>query len=186
MKTIFYFTTVLFLTHISVHAQDQKDSTAVKKDKQIIKKTMKFKIPSSLQEEHKELHHTLEKFTQLPGKTGIAAKEVAKLLHPHFIKEEEYALPPLGLLVDLSKGKISDEMKPAIVLSDKLKQDLQQMLSEHQQIVASLEKLKKAAKEENYPDVLRFTETLKLHAQTEEQVLYPTAILIGEYLKLKL
>jgi hypothetical protein len=91
MKTIFYFTTVLFLTHISVHAQDQKDSTAVKKDKQIIKKTMKFKIPSSLQEEHKELHHTLEKFTQLPGKTGIAAKEVAKLLHPHFIKEEEYA-----------------------------------------------------------------------------------------------
>jgi len=186
MKTIFYFTTVLFLTHISVHAQDQKDSTAVKKDKQIIKKTMKFKIPSSLQEEHKELHHTLEKFTQLPGKTGIAAKEVAKLLHPHFIKEEEYALPPLGLLVDLSKGKISDEMKPAIVLSDKLKQGLQQMLSEHQQIVASLEKLKKAANEENYPDVLQFTETLKLHAQTEEQVLYPTAILIGEYLKLKL
>jgi hemerythrin-like domain-containing protein len=93
---------------------------------------------------------------------------------------------PLGLLVDLSKGKISDEMKPAIVLSDKLKQGLQQMLSEHQQIVASLEKLKKAANEENYPDVLQFTETLKLHAQTEEQVLYPTAILIGEYLKLKL
>jgi hypothetical protein len=28
-------------------------------------------------------------------------------------------------------------------------------------------------------------EKLKLHAQTEEEVLYPAAILIGEYLKLK-
>jgi hypothetical protein len=27
---------------------------------------------------------------------------------------------------------------------------------------------------------------LMLHAQTEEEVLYPAAILIGEYLKLKL
>lgn len=29
-------------------------------------------------------------------------------------------------------------------------------------------------------------EKLMLHAQTEEEVLYPTALLIGEYLKLKL
>jgi hypothetical protein len=32
----------------------------------------------------------------------------------------------------------------------------------------------------------RFAETLRLHAQTEEEVFYPTAIVIGEYLKLRL
>ena len=31
-----------------------------------------------------------------------------------------------------------------------------------------------------------FADKLILHAQTEEEVSYPTAILIGEYLKLKL
>ena len=186
MKTLLLSAIVLLIEYGPLHAQDQTDSTHVKKDKQVKKTSMKFEIPSSLREEHKELHHTLERFTQLSGKTGTAAKEVAKLLHPHFVKEEEYALPPLGLLSDLSKGKISAEMKTAIALSDKLKLEFPQMLSEHQQIVVSLEKLNKAAKEENHPEVLRFTDALKLHAQTEEQVLYPTAILIGEYLKLKL
>jgi hypothetical protein len=33
---------------------------------------------------------------------------------------------------------------------------------------------------------MQFAEKLKLHAKTEEQILYPTAILIGEYLKQKL
>ena len=65
-------------------------------------------------------------------------------------------------------------------------EDWQQMLNEHQQIVGSLEKLRIAAIEEQHPEVIRFTESLKLHAKTEEEVTYPTAILIGEYLKLKL
>ncbi len=184
MKSPLLSTILILIAYGPLHAQVQRDSTYVKKDKQVKKTSMKFEIPGSLREEHKELHSTLERFTQLAGKTGTQAKEVAKLLHPHFVKEEEYALPPLGLLSDLSKGKVNAEMKAAIPLSDKLKQEFQQMLSEHQQIVASLEKLNKAAKEENHPEVLRFSEALKLHAQTEEQVLYPTAILIGEYLKL--
>ena len=147
---------------------------------------MKFEIPGSLQAEHNELHKTSEQFTNLPGRTGTAAKEVARLLHPHFIKEEEYALPPLGLLSDLAHGKPNNEMKAAIEMADKLKTDFHQMLSEHQQIVAALDILNRAAKDEHHDDVMHFTEALKLHAKTEEEVLYPTAILIGEYLRLKL
>ena len=146
---------------------------------------MRYTIPASLKEEHKGLHENLESFTKLPGKTGIAAKEVANMLHPHFIKEEEFALPPLGLLVSLAKGQASGDMKGTIAMTDKLKEDWQQMLNEHQQIVGSLEKLRNAAIEEQHPEVVRFTESLKLHAKTEEDVTYPTAILIGEYLKLK-
>jgi len=174
----------LLLTDVPVKAQIQKDS--IHKKTSINKSAMKFEIPGSLKEEHKELHEALDKYTKLPGKTGAAAKEVAKLLHPHFIKEEAYALPPLGLLSDLAKGQISNNMKEAIAMSDKLKNELQEMLTEHGQIVTALQKLYQAAKDENHPEVIRFTESLKLHAKTEEEVMYPAAILVGEYLKLKL
>jgi hypothetical protein len=33
------------------------------------------------------------------------------------------------------------------------------------------------------PDAEHFAEKLRLHAETEEQVLYPAAILVGEYVK---
>jgi hypothetical protein len=60
------------------------------------------------------------------------------------------------------------------------------MLSEHKAIVQTLDELGRAAKAERHPEVSRFVEELTAHAETEEQVLYPAAILVGEYLKLKL
>jgi hypothetical protein len=42
-----------------------------------------------------------------------------------------------------------------------------------------------AAKQENKSEYIHFAEKLKVHAQTEEEVLYPAAILVGKYLKLK-
>lgn len=71
-------------------------------------------------------------------------------------------------------------------MTDTLKTELPQMLEEHKAIVAALEKLKETARQEKKPEVVHFAEKLVLHAQTEEQVSYPTTILIGEYLKLKL
>lgn len=178
---------MLFITTAPLQAQVHKDTTTHKEHHQMGKATTThFEIPPSLQADHKELHETLVKYTKLTGKTGTAAKEVAKLLHPHFVKEEEYALPQLGLLPALAKGEASADMKEAVAMGDKLKKDFEQMLSEHRQIVDALDKLQKAAKEERRPEVVRFTEALKLHAQTEEEVLYPAAILISEYLKLKL
>jgi hypothetical protein len=43
-----------------------------------------------------------------------------------------------------------------------------------------------AAIQEKKMEHIAFAEKLMLHAQNEEEVSYPTAILIGEYLKLKL
>ncbi len=146
---------------------------------------MKFKIPQPLKAEHEELHAMLKQATLLSGKTGQAAKAVAELMHPHFVKEEEYALPPLGLLTQLSSGIISEEMKQVLVMTDRLKKELPEMLAEHQQIVAALEVLMQHATVEHHPEVAEFAEKLILHAQTEEEVSYPTAILIGEYIKLK-
>lgn len=149
-------------------------------------KSMEFKIPQSLKAEHAELHQELAKAVGAGGNVAEAAKVVAELLHEHFVKEEEYALPPLGLLSPLAEGKVTPEMRKFIAMSNKLKADLPHMLQEHKAIVAALNKLVAAAKQENKPEHAHFAEKLILHAQNEEEVLYPAAILVGEYLKLKL
>jgi hypothetical protein len=146
---------------------------------------MTFQIPKSLKLEHEELHAELVKATKAGGKTGEAAKAVAEVLHSHFVKEEEFALPPIGLLSLLAHGKIDKEMQSVLPMTDRLKAELPEMLREHAAVVAALEKLIVAAKNENLPEHARFAEKLILHAQTEEEVLYPAAILVGEYLKTK-
>lgn len=146
---------------------------------------MDFHIPSSLKLEHEKLHHMLSEAAKLPGNTGEAAKAVAQLMHPHFIKEEEFALPPLGLLQLLSEGNFSEDMKEVLPMTDKLKIELPQMLIEHQKIITALKMLTQYATAENHPDVVAFANELMMHAQTEEEVTYPTAILIGEYIKVK-
>ena len=147
---------------------------------------MKPKIPESLKLEHDELHKQLAEATKAGGKIGEAAKVVAQTLHQHFVSEEEFALPPLGILPLIAKGNITEDMKEVVKMTDKLKAELPKMLEEHKAIVAALDKLIKVAKEENKPEFAVFAEKLKLHANAEEEVTYPTALLIGEYLKLKL
>ncbi len=144
---------------------------------------MNFQIPPRLKAEHEELHGELARATKAGERTGEAAKAVAKLMHPHFVKEEEYALPPLGLLSSLSKGKIEPYMAEALKLTDKLEAELPQMLTEHKEILTALQCLVEAAKAENKPEYVHFAEKLMAHAQTEEEVSYPTALLIGRYLK---
>jgi Hemerythrin HHE cation binding domain len=147
---------------------------------------MNLEIPRPLKAEHDELHGELVEATKAGGRTGDAAKAVAELLHPHFVKEEEYALPPLGLLVALSEDKFESDMADVLKMTDRLKPELSTMLAEHKEIVGALANLADAAKTENKPHIVHFAEKLMLHAQTEEQVLYPAAILVGEIVRSKL
>lgn len=147
---------------------------------------MPIAIPMPLQQEHHALHATLARATREPAPIGEAATEVARLLHPHFVREEDYALPPLGLLADLARGTVTPDMKEALSMTSRLKAELETMLDEHRQIVDALDKLRSAAREAGRPEYEAFSEALILHAQTEEQVLYPAAILVGEYLALRL
>ncbi len=145
---------------------------------------MEFKIPQSLKEEHEELHVELAKAIKAGGEIGEAAKAVAKILH--FVKEEEYALPPLGLVSLLAEGKLPAERRKVLTMTEKLKAELYHMLEEHKAIVLALKNLSNVAKKEGKMEYALFAEKLIRHAKTEEEFLYPAAILIGEYLKLKL
>lgn len=115
----------------AVLAQNINDTIFTKQGSFIDKAGIERQIPSSLKEEHKELFENLERFTKLSGSTGTAAREVARVLHQHLAKEEEFALPPLGYLRDLAKGERIGNMDEVIAMSAKLKEDWQQMLAEH-------------------------------------------------------
>lgn len=147
---------------------------------------MSLGIPEALKLEHQALHAELVALTNAPGPLGEAARRVADLLHPHFVKEEEYALPPLGLLEPLAQGVVTKEMQPALAMTERLRKELPEMLAEHSAVVGALRALIDVARAEDRTDAVKFAEALRLHAETEEQVLYPAAVLVGEHLKYRL
>ncbi|OQY91572.1 MAG: hypothetical protein B6D39_06360 [Anaerolineae bacterium UTCFX2] len=77
-------------------------------------------------------------------------------------------------------------MAQVLELTDTLKAEMPRMLEEHQVIVDALKQLIAAAKQEGKLQHADFAEKLMLHAQSEEEVAYPAALVMGEYLKLKL
>ena len=80
---------------------------------------MEFVIPGPLKREHEELHDELRRASKEAGSVGEAARVVAKLMHPHFIKEVEYALPSLGLLPLRARGQVTPDMADVLVMTDR-------------------------------------------------------------------
>lgn len=139
-----------------------------------------FRIPPSLQAEHDELHHQLEALVYDPGDVGRAARNVEIVLSRHFHREEEIALPQLGLLASLAAGKVTADMKPAMAMSDALKAELPRMLEDHRKVKEALEVLAAAGRSAGREEVATYVQALGRHAATEEEILYPAAILAGE------
>lgn len=145
-------------------------------------------IPEAVRLEHGAIHEALVEATQAPGNVGIAAKELAEILHPHFVREEQIALPPLGLLSSLAANTTVPDsvLTEALAMSDALKAELPHMLEEHTQIRAAVGKLLAVARAEHATKAISLAEELALHAQTEEEVLYPTTILVGDIIRARL
>ncbi len=138
-----------------------------------------------MQIEHEELHEELRKATKMPGEVGKAAEKVADLLHPHFERENELALPVIGVARELAEGKTSPDFAKALKLHTQFKREYPSMLREHEAIVKALNQLAKAAKKTKRQEVVEFTQKLKLHAQTEEELTYPAVLIIGKLLAQK-
>jgi hypothetical protein len=142
-------------------------------------------IPGSIKTEHEAIHAALVEATKASGPVGVAARELAEVLHPHFVREEEIALPPLGLLQPLAAGATIPEaaMSQALTMSDTLRKELPRMLEEHKKIRAAVEKLARVADAEKAPAQKHLAEELGLHAQSEEELFYPAAVLVGDLIR---
>lgn len=141
------------------------------------------RIPQSLQTEHEEIHEALVRATRAPGQIGAAAKELAAVLDPHFARENEIALPPLGLLAPLAAGETPAGLQEALAMSDALRKEMPRMLEEHTRIRAATAKLRAAARDAKATVHEQFADALASHARTEEEILYPAAILVGDVIR---
>ena len=140
-------------------------------------------IPVSIRTEHEAIHSALEEATRIPGRVGEAATALAKVLHPHFVREEEIALPPLGLLPTLAAGNAVADPPAVLAMTDTLKREMPQMLTDHKGIRAAVEQLRVVASAAKDAKVEKLAEELALHARTEEEVLYPAAMLVGDIVR---
>jgi hypothetical protein len=147
---------------------------------------MKLEIPYPLSVEYTSLYRGLYRVTKVPGEIGEAAKAVEKLMWPYFFRAKSYVLPPQGILYRLAQGEVSQDMEEVVEMTAGVKEDLDQLLQQHELIIAALENLIAVSKQAEKTAYSDFADSLLLYVLTVEKVSYPTSILIGEYLKVKL
>ena len=147
--------------------------------------TNSIEIPESIRREHEAIHSALVEATRAPGPVGAAAKALADVLHPHFVREEEIALPPLALLRPLSAGETPPETTVSTVaeMTRALRAEMPRMLEEHARIRTAVADLRSAAEAAGAAAQVELADELALHARTEEEVLYPAALLVGDVLR---
>lgn len=107
-------------------------------------------------------------------------------MHPHFLREDEYAMPPLSLLPRLARGQVTPEMAEVLPLVARLKEEMPLMIEEHRAIMGAVRAFALAAESDGDENCIRLAAELSVHAQLEEEVLYPAAVLVGELVKAKL
>ena len=144
-----------------------------------------LQIPEPMRIEHEEIHSHLEAATEAPGAVGTAARKLVAVLAPHFERENQIALPPLGLLAPLAHGEaIPDGVRVrALAMTDSLRAELPGMLEEHVRIAAAARKLERVAHEHGDANVEALARKLQVHARMEEEVNYPAAVLVGMLLR---
>ncbi|HEX6643948.1 MAG TPA: hypothetical protein VF037_04685 [Gemmatimonadales bacterium] len=140
-------------------------------------------IPADMKAEHDAIHGRLVAATTLPGRTGEAARALARVLHPHFVREEEIALPPLGLLEPLGRGEFTPDMAAVLAMTDALREELPRMLEEHAAVRRATMHLGEMARSEGQADAAELAVELAAHARADEQIFYPAAILVGEVVR---
>ena len=145
--------------------------------------TASIVIPAAMKAEHDAIHQQLVRATQAPGRTGEAARALAQVLHPHFVREEQIALPPLGLLAPLGRGEFTPAMAAVLPMTDSLRTELPRMLEEHKAIHAATARLGEVARAESNAEAANLATTLAGHAEGEEQIFYPAALLVGEVVR---
>jgi len=149
----------------------------------MIQTTTRISVPRTIKAEHHELHHLLTRAVESGGRIGEAALRVVDLLRPHMQKEEEFSLPPLSVLAALVKGDPIPDPELVLSMSERLRAEFVSLVREHDEIVRALQRLIVAARADGRTDIVEFAEKLVLHAEMEEEVLYPAAILAGEILR---
>jgi hypothetical protein len=145
-----------------------------------------FRIPEALRLGHDEMRAELVRATAMPGPIGEAAKRVAELCLPHMEREEESVFPVFGLLRDLAEGRVRPEMADVLPLISTFSAWRDRLGDEHYSIAPAIHALLLAAYKEDNREIVEFTYNLRMHERMEDQVIFPTVLLIGNYVQERL
>ena len=146
----------------------------------------KLNVPTALLRGHDEARAALVRATMEGGRIAKAAKRVAQLCLPHFEHEEKSVFPVLALLPYLEQGNLRPEMMDVMPLIFNFRAKHDALNDHHQSILAAIEALLQAAHKEKNREFAEFAYNLRVHERIEDEVIYPTVVLIGKYLQEKL
>jgi hypothetical protein len=144
---------------------------------------MRPKIPGPVKEEYEALYWKLNEAARIRGEVGHAAMAAFRHVQSHYLKDQEFALPPLKLLPTVAANNVNGEIDNIETMCSRLKRNQPQLIAENNQIIEELSLLADVAAREQKPEyhdlARRFIQFLEL----EMDVLYPSVILIGEYIR---
>lgn len=145
-----------------------------------------FRIPEAMRLAHDEIRAEFVRAMSVPGLIGGAAGRVAELCLPHFEREEEAAYPVFGMLREFASGEVRPQWASVLLLVSEFKQSHDSLDEAHQLISPAIHDLLLAAYKEDNREMVEFSYNLRAHERMEDQVIFPTVLLIGNYVEQQL
>ncbi len=144
-----------------------------------------FPIPMSLVQEHAEINTALNAAANLPGETGAAARRVLRLVAPHMKDEQREVFPLLYVLPMLGEHGVEPWMADLVPVANGLRDHINHMRAAHDPIRSALDELNIVAWREGHEEYAFLALHVRQHIQVEEEILYPAALVVGDFLRLK-
>jgi hemerythrin superfamily protein len=143
----------------------------------------KLNVPKALQRDHDDARAEFVRATTEGGRIAKAGRRVAQLCLPHFEHEEKKVFPVLALLPYLAPENLQPEMMDVMPLISELRAKQDAIADHHQEILAAIDELMLAARKQNNREFAEFAHNLKNHEDIETELIYPTVLVIGNYLQ---
>ena len=143
-------------------------------------------VPQSLQIEHQETIERLSFLAKRPGAVGVEARKALEIFKHHIARENEFILPALSLLPVLADGKVTPDMRWALTMSDRVRSEREEIFQEHTRVTAVLNALVTAARRAHDKEAVEFGLAAAGDSLNDLEVLEPTVLMIGDYLRAKL
>jgi hypothetical protein len=143
----------------------------------------KLEVPIAVRIQHNQIRDDLALARQDGGAVGDAARILERVWGPHLTHAEAAVLPPLGVLRALTRNETIPDARQAIAMSTQLEHDLPALLEEHRTLYDATKRFMDAASREHKPTYEELARRLWLQLRLEEDVLYPTVLLVGQQLK---
>lgn len=142
--------------------------------------------PRSVQLQHDQIVSRLEGIAKRGGPTGLAAGKAAAFLKAHYAKEEEFVLPPLGLLSTILKNPSPADLDLAVAMAERTRAALNQLHDDHVQITTMMNDLIEAGRREHDENLVLLARRVAAQSLNDIEVAQPATILIGEYIRANL